>query len=87
MPAPLSPLAPPLLALLRRIRELERPDGSGDTFALLKYAYRLRAELPPELWRDWDALLSEILAEAARDPEARGRAGTRANRLVRMCTN
>jgi len=81
----LSPLAPPLLALLRRLEQMLRA-GNHDTFALLRYAYRLRAELP-ELWRDWDALLSEILAEAARDPEARGRAGTRANRLVRMCTN
>jgi len=69
MSAPLSPLAPPLLALLRRLEQMLRA-GNHDTFALLKYAYRLRVSLSPELWRDWDALLSEILAEAARDPEA-----------------
>jgi hypothetical protein len=69
MPAPLSPLAPPLLALLRRVEQMLRA-GNHDTLALLKYAYQLRAPLPRELWCDWDALLSDILAEAARDPEA-----------------
>jgi hypothetical protein len=57
-----------LLALLRRLEQMLRA-GNHDTFALLKYAYQLRAPLPPELQPDWDALLSDILAEAARDPE------------------
>jgi hypothetical protein len=70
MPPSLSPLAQPLLALLRMIRTRQRPDGTCDTLAVLKDAYRLRATLTPELRCDWDSLLSEILAEACRDPEA-----------------
>ena len=37
--------------------------------SLLKQAYRLRAALAPDLQPDWDALISDILAEACRDPE------------------
>jgi hypothetical protein len=58
-----------LLALLRRLEQMRRA-GNPDTLALLKYAYQLRATLMPEFQPDWDALLSDILAEAARDPEA-----------------
>jgi hypothetical protein len=65
----LSPLAPPLLVFLSQARALKRPDGTCDTLSLLKQAYRLRAALAPDLQPDWDALISDILAEACRDPE------------------
>ena len=66
----LSPLAPVLLALLKLAQTEVRPDGHCDTLAVLKHAYRLRRTLPPDLWAEGNALVSEILAEAARDPEA-----------------
>jgi hypothetical protein len=69
MPAPLSPLAPLLLALLKLAQTEVRPDGRCDTLAVLKHAYRLRAQVPRGLQGEWDGLVSEVLAEACRDPE------------------